>query len=50
MISAGSGNLPPAFSATFWPPTHTVNSPELPTSICASCPSCFLICAAARVA
>lgn len=50
MISAGSGNLPPVFSATLVPSTHTVNSPALPTSICASRPSTFLICAAARVA
>jgi hypothetical protein len=50
MIAAGSGNLPPDFSATFAPSTQTVNSPGLPISICASRPSCFLICAAARVA
>ena len=50
MISAGSGNRPAIFSATFTPSTQTVNSPEFPISICAGRPSTFWICATARVA
>ena len=48
--SSGPGNRQPDFSSTRLPSTHTVNSPELPTSNAASTPSFCFSSAAARAA